>query len=783
MAEEVEEDIVIIAEDEAADFDNSNDTPQSETQNEEDEAKRKKKLIILVGVVVAIILIIVVILLVIFKSSDTQTALSIDNIEKKLKENKKIPIEASKLENMIAKANYLYTSGSKEKALSLYEKIATYSETISLYNLGVAQLRNKQYETALKTFKKAILDDEKRCVSSINAAVCCLHLDNKEGFNYYIDLAYAYLPHETSSPLYSYYYALINYYNGNYLEALSALKNPSTKEYPEVQKHLSTNINELFQNDYDALESMEKNFNDLDTFNIALLYARIGDITLARQYFEESIMKNEEVLKSQLALGLINIKAGQLSTGAKQIQSITDKFPQEVYKPYPIKVTLKDSIFDPEKAQLNYRNNIQLSNTFNFQKIFYFSPYKIFNANNTISYIRKGNANIFIDEIKGAKDYLKKGVTSSNVNAGIAKAIKKALSFKIREANNELLKLLKIQPKHSILHYDIALTYAQMGNIPKAYKHFIRSYHLDAKNYLSGIYALMTAKLMNKDTKKLKSIIRDSIQEEEMSENIDLLKTLMFISQNNIIGAVDWLENNYQEKPLYLALDIIIATNLNRHELAKKSAKRLAILLPNDILPHMMYIDVYFNDLKPKKYASKVLNYLKKQKFHFNDLYFGPYVTRYLYIQQKLITGKLYFLRKQITDVIDTTSQDKRELVSSLALASLYDKAFEESYTLYNQLIDDYRVRDAQTLFLGSVASTAAKHYENAIVLLELSKMKDSQFLESRYALGLLYLQVRNNQGAGIQLSKIGDNGFTSNYFNFEIDTDKLLFEKQNSKK
>jgi hypothetical protein len=38
-----------------------------------------------------------------------------------------------------------------------------------------------------------------------------------------------------------------------------------------------------------------------------------------------------------------------------------------------------------------------------------------------------------------------------------------------------------------------------------------------------------------------------------------------------------------------------------------------------------------------------------------------------------------------------------------LALASLYDNASEESYTLYNQLIDEKKVRDSKTLLLGAV--------------------------------------------------------------------------------
>ena len=777
---DIEEDIVIIAEDDVAEFHSSDDNALSGDEDSE-EAKnlKKKKLMIFGGAGVVLSIILLVVILMLTSSSEEEDVVSMEVIEDKLKENKQKPIAPSKLENMIAKANYLYSNGSKEDALLLYEKIAHYSEAISQYNLGVAQLKENQYEIALQSFQNAINNDEKRCVSAINAAVCSLHLKDKENFDYYIDLAHAYLPHELKSPLYSYYYTLINYYNKNYLEALSSLQNPTSQEYPDIQKHLRSKINALFGNNYDAIEAMEKNTLENDSFSLALLYARVGDITLAVQYLEDSIVKNIEPVKAQLALGFIKLKAGLVSAGANEIKNVTDMFPEEVYKHYPIKVALKESLFNSKKAQAEYRKKVVKSKLLNYQKIFYFSPYKVFNANKTISYIRKGTANIYIDNIDSAKNYLKKSSSSSSVNIGIARAIKKALSFHIREANIELLKLIKIQPKHSILHYNLALTYAQMGDMINSHKHFLRSYHLDAKNYLSGIYAIMTSELIDKENPKLKSILTDSLSLEKDSEEKTLYKTLLHIINNNIISSVNWLDNDYKQRPLYLALDVIISLNLNRLDYAQRSAQKLTILLPNDILPRMMYIDSYFSDLDDEKYAKEVFKYLKDKKFHFKDLYFGPYITRYLYVQQHLIMGRLYFLREQLKSVIEAANVEPYELTSTLALASLYDKAYEESYTLYNQLIDELKVRDAYTLFLGAVASTAAGHHENAIALLELSKMKNKTFSESRYALGLLYLEIQNNEGAVIQLSRIQNNGFISEYFNFDIDVNKLLLHKQ----
>ncbi len=772
----LEEEIIIIDDSEVIE-----DSHTYDDQNDEKDSDfKQKKPIIFVLIALVLIVIIIITFLSLTSQDEEVTPFDVDFLDEKLAKPGTPTLQPSKLENMIAKANYLYSNGSKEKALELYSNIAHYSEAISEYNLGVAQLKNEQYQQAFKTFSKAIKNDEKRCVSAINAAVCALHLNDEKSFQYYIDLAFAYLPYEVNSPLYSYYFTLISYYKKDYLHALNSLKNSTSNAYPNIKKNLSAKINALYQNDYMAIEVMEDNFDDLDDFSLGLLYARVGNFALARNHFDEALIKNIQPVKSQLALGLINIKLGNLQKAANQIKNITDMYPDEIYSHYPIKVKLKSSRFDVEQAQYHYRNRILNSKNTIYQKIFAFSPYKIFNANQTISYIRKGNANIYIDNIISAKEYLKTGSAASNVNMGITKAIKKALHLKIRNANHDLLALVKIQPKHSILQYNLALTYAQMGNIKKANEHFLRSYYLDAKNYLSGIYAIMTSQLIYKDSKKIRSIITNAVNDEEMSEEKELYKTLLFISDNNYLSAVDWLDHNYKKRPLYLLLNTLIALKLNKLEVAKKASHELTILLPDEILPHLLYIDSHFSKLKTKEYAFSVLNYLKGVNFSFNDLYYGPYITRYLYIQKNLIIGRLYFLRKQLKHMLATTSNETHEIKSALALASLYDKQFEESYALYNHLIDELKVQDAYTLFLGAVASTAASHHENAIALLELSKLKNGSFYESRYALALLYLEAKNNKGAVIQLSRIQRDGFISNFFDFEIDTNELLFKKNN---
>ena len=57
-------------------------------------------------------------------------------------------------------------------------------------------------------------------------------------------------------------------------------------------------------------------------------------------------MINRTSPSMSIALGYINLKSGQVAEGAEDINNVTDMFGEEVYKPYPIKVHLKDSLFD-----------------------------------------------------------------------------------------------------------------------------------------------------------------------------------------------------------------------------------------------------------------------------------------------------------------------------------------------------------------------------------------------------------------------------------------------------
>ena len=693
---------------------------------------------------------------------------------------KRQAIEPSELEKMIDKANYLYANGNHAEALKLYEKIALYSEAVSQYNLGVVRLKEGEYQEALENFKRSIASNENRCVSAINAAVCALHLKRQKDFDYYIDLAAAYLPKETASPLYSYYYALINYYRGNYLEALSALKHPTSREYLGTQQRLRAKIGAMYGSYADAISALENPLQEQDSFSLGLMYANNGDLAQAKKYLSDAVLQNPVPVEEKLALALVLIKAGEHENASKLIKETTDSYPDKVYAPYPIRVFLKPSLFHPDAAQDAYRNPGNASLFQTYRTVFYFAPYKIFNAAQTISYIRKGTASIYIDDVASAKEYLQKSTHVSNIDYGIALAIQKALNFHLRDANRQLSQLLATNPQHSNLHYNLGLTYAQLGDHPKAYEHFLRSYHLDADNYLSGIFALMTSNMIGKSNPKLASILKENLSKEPENEEFELYRTLMGIANNNFPSASKWLENSYKERPFYLALNVLIAQENKQEEEAKKASERLARLQPQDILPHLMYIDTHFGKQKNKAFAASALNYLKKQPFNYNDFYFGPQITREKMVMMGTITGQLAPMIERLKTKLQSTSNDTADISGALAQAYLYNRNFEEAYSLYNQVIDTHKIKDEQTLFLGACASIGAGHYQNAIALLELSKLINPNYLESRYALALLYMQIQNNPAALPQLNRLGNNGYTSRYFDFAVDTEKLSSDPKN---
>ena len=718
------------------------------------------------------LLIIIVIIIISTSGSKEPMVTDINTSEIADKLNNKTQLgqfSPSHLENMIKKANLLYEGGNKEEALKVYKRISTFNEAISHYNIGVAKIKESNFKEALESFKKAIDNEEQRCVSAINAAVCALELGEKELFKYYIDLAFTYLPMESNSPLYSYYVGLINYYKNYYYESLVALTNTSSNHYNYEQNYLASKILSSINLNNRAVNTLEKNARSSDALTLGLLYARIGEFRVAKNYLEKAHGNTEKPLHVKAALALVYNKLGELENSAGLMSELFIKYDENATKIYPIKTTLKESLFDVNVAQNEFDKALFFDDRRTYSLLFYFAPFKVFNAKQTIDYIRKGSMNVFIDEIGPALSYLKRSSTISKVNISISSGIKKALNHHTEQANQIFLKMIDTYPKHSILHYNLALTYAQMAEFSKAYKHFAKSYHLNNNNYLAGAFAVMTGELIKKDITKLKEDIKQSMTSDHGLEDTNLFMSLVHLTENNQLSLTRWLEHDKKRTPLNLIFDTIIAQKTFNEKAYRQKATILKSILPKDIMANIINFNVKHKKNDIKKYAKAIQIDFKKLDLDYNAFYYGPRIVQESYIKLLQVGGLLHHERNKLIEKMQLEKNDIAAIMQTLAYLSIYTHNFEEAYVLYNKLIDDLKKSDSATIFFAAVASIGSNHTENAVALLELAKLTNPKNFESRYALGLLYQEIGNWEGATIQYNKVGNSDFNSKYFSFKV--------------
>lgn len=772
-----EEEIIILepGEDEYLEGKAEEEKKQKKATQKAKELLERKKL--LIGAIAGVALLLIILLIIIFTFQDSQTpqVKDVNTTEIADKLNQKEEPDAflpSRLENMIKKANLLYEQGNKDEALRIFERISAFNEAISFYNIGVAKMKEQDYEGALEAFKKAINNGEQRCVSAINAAVTSLELGNQDLFEYYIDLAYTYLPMESDSPLYSYYVGLINYYKNYAYEALAALKNKSSEYYNYEQDYLASKILSSINAFNEATNQLEKNAKRDDSLSLGLLYARMGEFSVAKKYLEQAVGNTNNPLRVRSALHLVMNKLGELGNTASLMRELLEDYDEEASKIYPIRVTLKESLFDVEVAQNEFDKELFFTNERSYGLLFYFAPFKVFNAKQTIDYIRKGGMNIFIDEIGPALSYLKRSSTISKVNIAISKGIKKALNYHTRQANEIFEKMIETYPKHSILHYNLALSYAQLADFTKAHKHFNSSYYLDRSNYIAGAFAVMSGQLIGKDITKLREDVKNSINNESGLEESNLFISLLHLSENNQLAMNRWLEKEKEKTPLNLIFDTIIAQKTYNETAYRQKSTLLQSVLPKDILANIVHFNMKNRKEDIKKYAKAIQIDFRKLDVNYNAFYYGPRLVKEQYVKLLQIGGLLHHERKQLVEKMELEREDPAAIMQTLAYVSIYTHDFEEAYILYNKLIDDFKNDDTRTVFLGAVASIGADHSENAVALLELSKLIDPNNNEGRYGLGLLYQEFENYEGAAIQYQNIGNSGFASKYFSFKINRD-----------
>ncbi|MDP8522021.1 tetratricopeptide repeat protein [Campylobacter coli] len=677
--------------------------------------------------------------------------------------------DMTRVDGMIQKANALYLKGEVEQALKVYEQIAVYNESLSNYNLGVSQMNEGKFDEAFDSFKKAIANGENQSVAAINAAVCALKLNDKEKFKYYIDLAQVYLPKEGKSKLYDYYLALINYYKGYYPEALQMLQRVNSEPYTDVAKYLSAKIYAKMDFDAKSVQQLNTQGSFEPSLSLGLLYARMGEYDKAKIALNTAMKIERDFNQSLSALTLVDIKTGDFQDMLLRLQD-TYRHDEDKYKildRYKIKVRLNKELFNIAIAQRNFSNDILKKQKDQFDLLFYFAPYQVFDSKQASLYIKKANITNFVDDSSDGQSYLARSQALSSTNVKISNIINDALNQKLRLANKEFQALLEDYPEHSILQYNLALTYAQMQNYELAYKHFSSSYHLNPKNYLAGAFAMFCGKLSDNDTTKLYHEILDNIAADS-NFKANMQKNMLFLANGDYISMLPYLDENGQKTPLNLIFETIIAKNNNLNNQVDVRIAKLRSELPQDIVANILYFNSLNSNLNIKEYAQNAQIHFKNLQVDYRSVFGGSNIARELYVNLMHIAGLLNLERQKFKTLINTSKVKDESMIQTLAYLDIFAQQYEESYALYNTLIDEYGAKDSRTLFLASVAAVGANNPNSAIALLQLSKLTDKNNKESKVALGLLYQEVGNYEAAMTQYRTL-PNDFKSEFFTFDI--------------
>ncbi len=708
---------------------------------QEEEKKSKLPYLIIILMLLILIMLLVLLAVVVIKKRKTQNEnINIQTLVKKL-EKKHLPKD--ELAILVKKATVLYNTGQKQKALQILQKVSQFSKALSYYNLGVIKIEEKDYKNALEDFKKAINNKENRTISAINATYCALMMKNYKLFDYYRKLAYTFLPEIAKNKNYPYYYALVMYYMGYEYEALPALHTKTA--FKKESDILLGKIYDYYNDPADAVKYMQTPLYK------GLNYAKEGKYYLARDYLTQTSSPI-----GIFAKGLVDLKISEFKDAALIFRKYSDN------NMYPINVFLKKSLFDVKTAQKAFEKTFLKKRSDYYDLFFHFAPYKVYDIKQTLDYLKKGIAAIPAGSVSEAKNYLQKSAAYSGLNIKITKAIKLALKGHIYMANREFTKLLKTHNTY-ILQYNTALTYAQLGEYYKAYTHFLKAFHLNPFDLQTGVLALYAAQKSNLTNSHLVAQIQNSL-----NTQTELADVMLSIYLNDRIKMIAFLQKNEKNKPFWILSRLTIKA-LSQKDFSIE-ATALKNIFKKDLISNLLYFYANNKNMPIQQLARNYQSFFigMQNYVDMNDFYYGSKLSQEWYFEFARISGLIYRIRKQLLKKVQNETFDIIPPLLRLAYADFYTKHFEESYTIYNDLINNKNVTDAHTMYYAAVAAIGAGHHANAVALMELAKLKNPNFEEARYGLGLLWQETGNLEAASIQYAKIS-NTFSSRFFDFNL--------------
>lgn len=766
-----DDEVVIVEEDEGQQSETGSATTDEtvEAAAKKDNLKTNlKKKLLLYGVPALAILIIIVAATLLFLNRPKGETVEVNASEPpKIKPGVKPKISASELEQLIEKAKALYESGDKESALKLYSEISIYSESVSNYNLGVAKMGEGDYKGALSYFQKSIKTADNELPSAINSAVCMFKLGDKEKAREFIALAKASLPKYVSSPLYSYYYSLISYYDGDYYEALSSVSAPTGKFFARESNEIAKRSYLLFDDSVDMLEILKKEKNR-DYLTIALLEAREGRYKEAIDDLENAKKSDANRLKALMAQALIYLKAKMPFQAAEAIKEsivISEVNASEIFG---VQIFLKEKAFLSDMIQDKLLNEFISDPKTVASIMFYYAPYKIFNPNKSVSSIKKGEAGLMVDDMAAGVEYLENAAKQSKINAQMVRGIEYAVSGRVYLANKLFKALEPKYPTHAVLLYNLGLTYAQSGDFKEAHKYFVKAYNFDPKNYEAGIFSIITSKIVGAPFDRTKESLEADLFAGSGFVNKFEYAAMLSFALDNSVAAIDWLMYAPKKNAMSLAMSTLISLKLDKRNAAISSSKALSEMLPRDIVAGGLYLFVKNSGENVKFFARETQEYLNKNRYDINSVFYGPDLAKDMFISLHRVSGLLSRAKDIYEKRLKIENSDRAQLLKGYGAVLMYLKMFKEANKVYSTVVLDMDYVNAHTLFMAGASAIASGKNSDAISFFEMAKLYDSTNLESFYALGLLYLEAASLNQAATQFKQI-KGGFESEFFDFDI--------------
>ena len=652
-------------------------------------------------------------------------------------------------------------------SLKSYHDISQYNQALSFYNIGVTQAKQQHYDKAMQAFEQALPVEKLRFEAALNLAISAYQKGDNQHFRTYLTLATKELSSRQTSPLYSYYRTLIDYYRGFYAEALTPLRHPTSDAYADTQNQLLVKLYTAFDNPKEAIKILEEKTKTEDFFTLGLLYAKQEEYSLSKKYLEKSLEDQSNALQENMALALVDMKLGLFKQASETINKIQNKYPKQITKTYPIQATLNPALFDPVLAQKDFQKHIFFNKRNSYSLLFYFAPFHLINPKQTVQNLHQGAYKSSSHAYNPALEQLQLSEKISNANLEVTRGIKAAFEQNLYKAKEIFEKGIATYPSSATLHYNLGLVYAKIYDFQKAHIHLRKAAILDVNNLYAPLFDhLCTTLLLQEPNKEQLTQVTNRIDALEKSDEKDRLIALDAILHEDITKANASLNQTTFDN----ALSLILAQLRQEFTSYQEQSNYLLQKAPKDIISNILYLDAHQDKQDIKAYAKAIQERLHANKLDFSTLYSGHAFVKELYIEMLHIAGVVPRAKKELEAHLRQVGTKDISTLQALAYSDIYLQEHDQAYAIYNQLIDKQKQQDSNTLFLASLSAIGAKHHANAIALLELAKLNNKSNIESRYALGVLYHEAKNLEGASIQYAKIGDTGFQSRYFSFHLE-------------